>query len=76
MAALLLARRFVDQALRLEGEPARLIPPLQAGQIILLDTIGELASVYSLAAVAFVGGSLIPPAATTRLSLPSSVCPS
>jgi len=26
----------------------------------LLDTIGELASVYSLAAVAFVGGSLIP----------------
>jgi len=36
--------------------PAALIP----GQIILLDTIGELASVYSLAAVAFVGGSLIP----------------
>ncbi|MGA2278506.1 MAG: 3-deoxy-D-manno-octulosonic acid transferase [Terracidiphilus sp.] len=35
-------------------------PPLHPGQIILLDTIGELASVYSLAAVAFVGGSLIP----------------
>ena len=34
--------------------------PLQAGQIVLLDTIGELASVYSLASVAFVGGSLIP----------------
>jgi 3-deoxy-D-manno-octulosonic-acid transferase len=34
--------------------------PLQPGQIILLDTIGELASVYSLASVAFVGGSLIP----------------
>jgi 3-deoxy-D-manno-octulosonic-acid transferase len=34
--------------------------PLVAGQIVLLDTIGELASVYSLAAVAFVGGSLIP----------------
>jgi 3-deoxy-D-manno-octulosonic-acid transferase len=42
-----------------KGKPAILIPPLQAGQIILLDTIGELASVYSLAAVAFVGGSLI-----------------
>jgi 3-deoxy-D-manno-octulosonic-acid transferase len=42
-----------------KGKPASLIPPLQAGQIILLDTIGELASVYSLAAVAFVGGSLI-----------------
>jgi 3-deoxy-D-manno-octulosonic-acid transferase len=33
--------------------------PLSAGQIVLLDTIGELASVYSLAAVAFVGGSLV-----------------
>ena len=29
------------------------------GQVVLLDTIGELASVYSLAAVAFVGGSLV-----------------
>ena len=32
---------------------------LAAGQIVLLDTIGELASVYSLAAVAFVGGSIV-----------------
>jgi 3-deoxy-D-manno-octulosonic-acid transferase len=30
------------------------------GGIILLDTIGDLASVYSLASVAFVGGSLVP----------------
>jgi len=36
------------------------IPPLSPGSIILLDTIGELASVYSIACVAFVGGSLIP----------------
>jgi 3-deoxy-D-manno-octulosonic-acid transferase len=34
--------------------------PLAPGQIVLLDTIGELASVYSLAAVAFVGGSIAP----------------
>jgi len=34
--------------------------PLNPGQIVLLDTIGELASVYSLASVAFVGGSMIP----------------
>ncbi len=34
--------------------------PMAAGEIVLLDTIGELASVYSLAAIAFVGGSLIP----------------
>lgn len=33
---------------------------LRSGQIILLDTIGELASVYSLASVAFVGGSIVP----------------
>jgi 3-deoxy-D-manno-octulosonic-acid transferase len=38
------------------GAPRLLAP----GQIVLLDTIGELASVYSLAAAAFVGGSLIP----------------
>jgi 3-deoxy-D-manno-octulosonic-acid transferase len=34
--------------------------PLRPGEIVLLDTIGELAPVYSLAAVAFIGGSLIP----------------
>jgi len=33
--------------------------PLAPGEIVLLDTIGELASVYSLAAIAFVGGSLV-----------------
>jgi 3-deoxy-D-manno-octulosonic-acid transferase len=33
---------------------------LRPGEVVLLDTIGELASVYSLAAVAFVGGSLVP----------------
>lgn len=43
-----------------KNKSAESIPPLKPGQIVLLDTIGELASVYSLAAVAFVGGSLIP----------------
>ena len=33
---------------------------LAAGEIVLLDSIGELASVYSLALAAFVGGSLVP----------------
>jgi 3-deoxy-D-manno-octulosonic-acid transferase len=42
-----------------EGKSTSAIAPLKPGQIILLDTIGELASVYSIAAVAFVGGSLI-----------------
>ena len=35
-------------------------PQLRPGEIVLLDTIGELASIYSLASVAFVGGSLVP----------------
>ena len=33
--------------------------PLAAGQIVLLDTIGELASIYSVASVASVGGSIV-----------------
>ena len=40
--------------------PESSIKSLNPGQIVLLDTIGELASVYSLASVAFVGGSLVP----------------
>ena len=35
------------------------VPELAAGQVVLLDTLGELASVYSLASLAFVGGSLV-----------------
>lgn len=31
-----------------------------AGGVLLLDTIGELAAVYALASLAFVGGSLVP----------------
>jgi 3-deoxy-D-manno-octulosonic-acid transferase len=33
---------------------------LLSGGVFLLDTIGELAAMYSLATVAFVGGSLVP----------------
>jgi 3-deoxy-D-manno-octulosonic-acid transferase len=43
-----------------KSQPADALSPVNPGQIVLLDTIGELASAYSLAAVAFVGGSLIP----------------
>jgi 3-deoxy-D-manno-octulosonic-acid transferase len=42
------------------SKPAETPQQLTPGSIILLDTIGELASVYSLASVAFVGGSLVP----------------
>lgn len=37
-------------------QPGGLVP----GTVFLLDSMGELASVYSLANVAFVGGSLVP----------------
>lgn len=43
-----------------KGRAPETLEPLTGGQVVLLDTIGELASVYSLAAVAFVGGSLVP----------------
>jgi 3-deoxy-D-manno-octulosonic-acid transferase len=42
------------------AKPEKLLQPVNPGEVVLLDTIGELASVYSLAAVAFVGGSLLP----------------
>ena len=34
--------------------------PLAAGEVLLLDTLGELASLYARARVAFVGGTLAP----------------
>jgi len=43
-----------------QSQPVDSIRKILPGQIVLLDTIGELASVYSLATVAFVGGSLVP----------------
>lgn len=57
----LLAKSGVPWVRRSAWRAEQAIPqPIAAGQIVLLDTIGELASVYSLAAVAFVGGSVIP----------------
>jgi 3-deoxy-D-manno-octulosonic-acid transferase len=49
-----------DWQLDSHGHAATAREPLHGGEIVLLDTIGELASVYSIAAVAFVGGSLVP----------------
>ena len=55
--AALLARSGVRWVRRSELSAAS--QQIQAGTIVLLDTIGELASLYSLAIVAFVGGSLV-----------------
>jgi 3-deoxy-D-manno-octulosonic-acid transferase len=34
--------------------------PIENGNVFLLDSIGELAAIYALADIAFVGGSLVP----------------
>jgi 3-deoxy-D-manno-octulosonic-acid transferase len=54
---------------------------LEPGSVFLLDTIGDLASIYSLATVAFVGGSLIPsgghnPLEPARFAVPVLTGPS
>jgi len=58
--------RFAEVAALVENLGFRLLrrslwggEPL-AGAVFLLDSIGELAALYSLASIAFVGGSLVP----------------
>jgi 3-deoxy-D-manno-octulosonic-acid transferase len=71
-ASLLIAPRHPDrfeevsQLIRRSGSPfvrcSQLVhsnDPIAGGTILLLDTIGDLASVYGVATVAFVGGSLV-----------------
>jgi len=53
---------------------------LGGGTIVLLDTIGDLASVYSVAQAAFLGGSLIPhggqnPLEAARFAVPTIMGP-
>ena len=52
-----------------------------APQVVLLDSLGELASIYRLAAAAFIGGSLVPtgghnPIEAARFGVPVLVGPS
>ena len=54
---------------------------LDPGAVFLLDSIGELASVYSLADAAFIGGSLVPmgghnPLEAAQFSVPVAMGPS
>ena len=55
--------------------------PLDLGDIIVLDTIGRLASIYQLATVALIGGSLVPagghnPLEPARFGVPIIMGPS
>jgi len=43
-----------------QGAPGGLANDVATARIILLDSIGELASIYRFASVVFVGGSLVP----------------
>jgi len=55
-AAALVASEFgLKRATEFREQPVQ----ISAGDVFLLDTIGDLASVYSLGTIAFVGGSLI-----------------
>src|SRR6185312_658062 len=57
--AAMLSQRGAPYVRRSQWLPAH--APLAAGSIFLLDSIGELASVYSLASVAVVGGGFLAP---------------
>jgi 3-deoxy-D-manno-octulosonic-acid transferase len=70
-AALVLAPRHIERSrevaglVRSAGRRVRFrskpgAGPLRAGEVLLVDTLGELASLYGHADVAFVGGSLAP----------------
>jgi len=49
--------------------------PLDAGEVLVLDSIGDLAGLYSRASVAFVGGTLVPVGGHNVLEPASVGCP-
>jgi 3-deoxy-D-manno-octulosonic-acid transferase len=49
--------------------------PLHAGEVLLLDTLGDLAGLYARAALCFVGGSLAPRGGHNVLEPASVGCP-
>lgn len=85
-SALVIAPRHVQRAIEVErlvrsrGRSVRRRTtsqprPLAAGEVLILDTVGELAAVYARAAVAFVGGTLVPVGGHNVLEPASAGCP-
>ena len=77
LAALSSTRGVTSATELLAGKPI----PNESCQVVLLDTLGDLASVYSLARVAFIGGSLVPrgghnPLEAARFGVPIIMGPS
>ena len=75
----------VDALLRARGldfvRRSALTPPGERPGVVLLDSLGELASLYRLAAAAFIGGTLVPkgghnPLEAARFGVPVAVGPS
>jgi 3-deoxy-D-manno-octulosonic-acid transferase len=56
----LIAAQGIHLVRRSSWKATGLAPCPISGSVFLLDSVGELASVYALASVAFVGGSLLP----------------
>ena len=85
--ALVLAPRHTERAVSIEREARRAgrrvrrrsVPgsgvPLASGEVLLLDSMGELAAVYQLASVAFVGGTLAPVGGHNLLEPLEAGCP-
>jgi 3-deoxy-D-manno-octulosonic-acid transferase len=73
----------VDALLRSRGEDAvrrTTLPPAGRPAVVLLDSLGELAGLYRLAAAAFIGGTLVPtgghnPLEAARFGVPLAVGP-
>lgn len=55
-----LVRRELPLARRTERKASGAREPLAEGEVLLVDTVGELGRLYSCADLVFVGGSLIP----------------
>jgi 3-deoxy-D-manno-octulosonic-acid transferase len=74
----------VDALLRSRGESAvrrTSLPASGRSSVVLLDSLGELAGLYRLAAAAFIGGTLVPtgghnPLEAARFGVPLAVGPS
>jgi 3-deoxy-D-manno-octulosonic-acid transferase len=49
--------------------------PLRPGDVLVLDTVGELAALYGRARLAFVGGSLVPVGGHNVLEPAAAGCP-
>lgn len=53
-------------------DPSSLALKFREASVLLLDTMGELRSLYALAAIAFVGGSIAPPRGGQNLAEPAA----